>query len=333
LEITEAKVLLAEICLLKERILTAEAVVADFVFKNIQPLKDRAYPTYLYSGVTDSTRVTNKRIPAVDLVSWLEMILRGKVSNNGAPVAYSAWNLPPSKSFFDFVSNPPAGDSGLGLRVWPSLEEVEVLVASLGDLPNDDKQVHFEMPMSLGDAEISAMLDMLAEDSSDSVPVETMAVATILEPEKPWTLKSLMVLARNASARLVIQLHLPRGRKRKRDGFGECHVWTRMLALLPLLLKKYRWYSLLELIPMGVALLMLIPMGVALLMLIPMGVVLLMQNPMGVTLPELIPVAVTLPELILMGVTLPELNPMVVTLCRLLSVLLTRTSKKNRKSP
>jgi hypothetical protein len=69
LEITEAKVLLAEICLLKERGLTDEAVVADFVFKNIQPLKDRAYPSYLYSGVTDSTQVTNKRIPAVDLVS------------------------------------------------------------------------------------------------------------------------------------------------------------------------------------------------------------------------------------------------------------------------
>jgi hypothetical protein len=103
--------------LLKERGLTAEAVVADFVFKNIQPLKDRAYPAYLYSGVTDSTWVTNKRIPAVDLVSRLEMILRGKVSNIGAPVAYSAWNLPPSTSFFDFVSNPPASDSGLGLRV------------------------------------------------------------------------------------------------------------------------------------------------------------------------------------------------------------------------
>jgi hypothetical protein len=184
LEVTEAKVLLAEICLLKERGLTAEAVVADFVFKNIQPLKDRAYPAYLYSGVTDSTRVTNMRIPAVDLVRRLEMILRGKVSNIGAPVAYSAWNLPPSKSFFDFVSNPPAGDSGLGLKVRPSLEEVEVLVASLGDLPNDDRQVHFEMPMSPGDAEISAMLDMLARDSSDSVPTETMAVVTILEPEK-----------------------------------------------------------------------------------------------------------------------------------------------------
>jgi hypothetical protein len=184
LEITEARILLAEICLLKERGLTAEAVVADFVFKNIQPLKDRAYPAYLYSGVTDSTRVTNKKIPAVDLVSRLEMILRGKVSNNGAPIAYSAWNLPPSKSFFDFVSNPPTGNSCLGLRVRPSLEEVEVLVASLGDLPNDDKQVHFEMPMSPGDAEISAMLDMLAEDSSDLVHIETMAVATILESEK-----------------------------------------------------------------------------------------------------------------------------------------------------
>jgi hypothetical protein len=184
LEIKEARVLLAEICLLKERGLTAEAVVADFVFKNIQPLKDGAYPAYLYSGVTYSTRVTDKRIPAVDLVSRLEMILRGKVSNVGAPVAYSAWNLPPSKSFFDFVSNPPAGDSGLGLRVRPSPEEVEALVASLGDLPDDERQVHFEMPINPSDAEISAMLDMLAEDSSDSVPAKTIDVATIPEPGK-----------------------------------------------------------------------------------------------------------------------------------------------------
>jgi hypothetical protein len=80
------------------------------------------------------------------------MILRGKVSNIGAPVAYSALNLPPSKSFCNFVSNPSAGDSGLGLRVRPSPEDIEVLVASLGDIPNDERQVHFEMPMSPGDA-------------------------------------------------------------------------------------------------------------------------------------------------------------------------------------
>jgi hypothetical protein len=77
LEVTEARVLLVEICLLKERGLTAEAVVPDFVFKNIQPLKDRAHPAYLYSGINDSTWVINKRIPTEDLVSRLDMILRG----------------------------------------------------------------------------------------------------------------------------------------------------------------------------------------------------------------------------------------------------------------
>ena len=38
--------------------------------------------------------------------------------------------------------------------------------------------------MSSGDVEISAMLDMLAGDSSDLVPAETMAIATIPELEK-----------------------------------------------------------------------------------------------------------------------------------------------------
>jgi hypothetical protein len=65
-----------------------------------------------------------------------------------------------------------------------------------------------------------------------------------------------------------------------------------MLALLLLLLKKYQWNSLLELIPMGVTLLMLIPMGVIPLMLDPMGVILTMLNPIGVILPELIPMGV-----------------------------------------
>jgi hypothetical protein len=184
LEIAEARVLLTEVGLLKEKGLTAEAVVVDFVFKNIQPLKDRAYPAYLYRGIIDSTRVTNRRIPAVHLVSRLEMILRGKVSNIDAPVAYSAWNLPPFKAFISFVSNPPAGDSGLGLRVRPSPEEVEALVASLGEIPDDERQVHFEMPLNPSDAEINAMLYMLAEDSSDSVPAETLAVASIPESGK-----------------------------------------------------------------------------------------------------------------------------------------------------
>jgi hypothetical protein len=51
-ELAESRVLLAEICVLKDRDLTAEVVVVDFVFKNIQPLKDRVYPAYLYTGVS-----------------------------------------------------------------------------------------------------------------------------------------------------------------------------------------------------------------------------------------------------------------------------------------
>jgi hypothetical protein len=177
--------------LLKERGLTVEAVVADFVFKNIQPLKDIAYPAYLYRGIANSTRVTNRRIPAVDLVSWLKMILRGKVSNVGAPIAYSAWNLPPSKTFISFVSNPPAEGTDSGLRVRPSPKEVEALVALLGDIPDDERQVHFEMPVNPSDAEISVMLDLLADDSSNSVPTESLAVAIILEPEETLDIQRL----------------------------------------------------------------------------------------------------------------------------------------------
>jgi hypothetical protein len=84
-ELAESKVLLAEICSLKDRSLTAEAVVADFVFKNIQPLKDRVYPPYLYTGVNDPTRITNRQIPDEDLLSRLDLMLRGRVSNAGAP--------------------------------------------------------------------------------------------------------------------------------------------------------------------------------------------------------------------------------------------------------
>jgi hypothetical protein len=183
--------LLAEVGLLKERGLTIEVVIADFVFKNIQPLKDRAHPAYLYRGLADSTRVTNRKIPSVDLVNRLEMILRGKVSNVGAPVAYSAWNLPPSKAFTHFVSNPPVADGSLGLRVRPSAEEVNALVASLGEIPDEERQVHFEVPLDPSDAEISAMLDLLAEDSSDAAPIGTLVVApppetdTTLDIQKP----------------------------------------------------------------------------------------------------------------------------------------------------
>jgi hypothetical protein len=95
LELAESRVLLAKKCALKDKGLTTKVVVADFVFKNIQPLKDRVYPTYLYTGVNDPTKITNRRILDEDLLSQIDLMLRGKVSNAGAPLSYSAWNLPP----------------------------------------------------------------------------------------------------------------------------------------------------------------------------------------------------------------------------------------------
>jgi hypothetical protein len=171
-------VLLAEICLLKDKGLTAEVVVADFVFKNIQPLKDRVYPAYLYININDSTRVTNRKIPNEDLLSRLDMILRGRISNAGAPLTYSAWNLPPDRIFSAFVSNPPACDGSPGHRVRPSSEDIEALIAPLRSLPEDERQTHFEMLASTDDAEMDVVLSLLAGESSDSTCTELMAITT-----------------------------------------------------------------------------------------------------------------------------------------------------------
>jgi hypothetical protein len=104
------------------------------------------------------------------------MIPRGKISNVGAPVAYSAWNLPPHRSFFNFVANPPTSDGGLGLRARPSPEDIEALVSHLRDLPNDERQIHFEMLASPDDAEIDVVLSMLAGESSDSTHAKPTAI-------------------------------------------------------------------------------------------------------------------------------------------------------------
>jgi hypothetical protein len=106
------------------------------------------------------------------------MILRGRVSNAGVPVAYFAWNLPPLRPFSEFVSNPPARDGSLGLRVRPSPEDIEALIAPLWSLPEDERQTHFEMPASTDDDEIDVVLSLLAGESSESTRTEPIAITT-----------------------------------------------------------------------------------------------------------------------------------------------------------
>jgi hypothetical protein len=106
------------------------------------------------------------------------MILRGSVSNAGAPVAYSVLSLPPNRPFFEFVSNPPARDGSPGHRVRPSPEDIEALIAPLQSLPEAESQTHFEMLASTDDAEMDVVLSLLAGESSDSTRTEPMAITT-----------------------------------------------------------------------------------------------------------------------------------------------------------
>jgi hypothetical protein len=171
-------VLLAEICVLKDTGLTAEAVVVDFDFKNIQPLKDKVYLAYLYTGVNDPTRITNRRIPEEDMLSRIDLTLRGKISNAGAPLSYSAWNLPLHSPFSEFVSNPPVQDGNPAHKVRPSPKDIEAFIAPYRNLPEEERQTHFQMPTTADEAEVNAVLSMLAGELSDSAHTESVTIAT-----------------------------------------------------------------------------------------------------------------------------------------------------------
>jgi hypothetical protein len=90
---------------LKDRGLTAEAVVIDFVLKNIQTLKDRVHHVYLYNRVRDPSQVTYMRIIEEDVLSWAELMLRGVIIDDGDPRSYFVWNLPPTVSFDHLTLN------------------------------------------------------------------------------------------------------------------------------------------------------------------------------------------------------------------------------------
>jgi hypothetical protein len=88
------------------------------------------------------------------------------------------WNLPPNRPFSEFVSNPSARDGSPGHRVRPSHEDIETLIAPLRNLPEAERQTHFEMPSSTDDAEMDVVLSLLAGESFDSTHTESMAIVS-----------------------------------------------------------------------------------------------------------------------------------------------------------
>lgn len=62
---------------MKGRGVTTQAVMIDFMYCNIQPLKDRL--AYLYTGGKDPTRLIDKAIIEEDVLLRVGMMLRDNI--------------------------------------------------------------------------------------------------------------------------------------------------------------------------------------------------------------------------------------------------------------
>ncbi|KAJ1257455.1 hypothetical protein BS78_K016800 [Paspalum vaginatum] len=139
-ESAEAVELLAEIASLTEEGLTTQAVVIDFVFCNIQPLKDRVYPAYLYVGASDPTRETDRVFSEEEVLARGSSILKGKIHNEGTPQAYLAWHSSAASDITKLLSDPPQQGESRMLKRSSELtpQEMEAVVAATkGDGNNE----------------------------------------------------------------------------------------------------------------------------------------------------------------------------------------------------
>lgn len=70
-------------------------MVIEFICRNIQLLKDRLYPAFMYVGAKDPTRLTDQELYKEEVLLRVVMMLKSDIFNEGAPRAYSACNPPP----------------------------------------------------------------------------------------------------------------------------------------------------------------------------------------------------------------------------------------------
>jgi hypothetical protein len=156
------------------------------------------------------------------------------------------------------------------------------LVASLREIPDDERQVHFEVPLDPSDAEISAMLDLLAEDSSDAAPARTLVVAP--PPETDTTLdiqKYVSVRPRRPSRAHQLDPPADEQKKKKRRLWRVSSLDRDVGPSVPAA-KEVPVPKFTDAGPNGVLHLLLTPMGVLHLLLTPKGVLHLLLTPMGV---------------------------------------------------
>ena len=71
------------------------------------------------------------------------------------------------------MSNPPVQDGDPGHRVRPSSNEIEAIITVHRGFPEEDTQTHFQMQSVTDDAEVNAVLNVLAGESSRSARVQS----------------------------------------------------------------------------------------------------------------------------------------------------------------
>jgi hypothetical protein len=100
--------------------------------------------------------------------------------------------------------------------VRPSLDDIEAFIAPFWGLPEAERQTHFEMPTSTDEAEMDAVLSMLAGESSDSACTELMAIAIGQNLGEDKQIQKLEGARRKRSCRMNHPSAPDEGKKRKK---------------------------------------------------------------------------------------------------------------------
>jgi hypothetical protein len=132
------------------------------------------------------------------------------------------------------------------------------------------------------DAEISAMLDMLAEDSSDAAPAETLAVPPIQEAGKALDIQRSDSVRPKHPRRANQPTSPTEGKKKEKRRLHRVSCLDQDAGPSAPAAEEVQYKFLLKLTSMGVTRLTLTPMGVTRLMLTQMGVIRPRLTPMGV---------------------------------------------------
>jgi hypothetical protein len=92
LDTQELKPLLDDLEQLKVEGLTSTAVAISFCRHLIQPLQDRAHPTFEYWGQSDPTRVAQCKVSKAEMMARAKNIFGGRIRNKECPKALGIYN-------------------------------------------------------------------------------------------------------------------------------------------------------------------------------------------------------------------------------------------------